>query len=158
VDVSLINLGGNKLDQYTPIHVAVTTSPSGSGTLVTLTTRLVNATPPGQSQFIAGPFPGVPVAYGGYSGLVAANLPAAATDITMTGAGPLAIKSAEGPTWLVAAPVTIPEGTTSTAVVRFQMPGRHGSVMLVPSARIPAEQWTSDGKSFDDSAPTTISW
>ncbi len=158
VDVSLINLGGNKLDQYVPVHVAVTTAPSGSGTAVTLTTRIVNNTPAGESQFIAGPFPGVAVDYGGYSGLVAANLPAAASDITMTGAGPLAIKSAEGPTWLVAAPLTVPDGATSTVVVRFRMPGNHGSMTLVPSARIPTEQWSSNGKTFDDSAPTTISW
>ncbi len=76
----------------------------------------------------------------------------------MTGAGPLAVKGAEGPTWVLAAPVTIPQGTTSTVVIRFQMPGRHGSMTLVPSARIPAEQWTSGGTSFDDSAPATISW
>ncbi len=138
VDVSLINLGGNKLDQYVPVRVAVATAPSGPDTAVTLTAHLVNATPSGQSQFIAGPFPGVPVAYGGYRGLVAANLPAAASRITMTGAGPLAVKSAEGPTWLLAAPVTIPQGTTSTVVVRFVMPGSHGSMDLVPSARIPA--------------------
>jgi hypothetical protein len=158
VDVSLINLGGNKLDQYMSVHVAVTTAPAGSDTDVTLTTRLMNATPPGQSQFIAGPFPGVAVSYGGYSGLVAANLPAPATSITMTGAGPLAIKSAEGPTWLVAAPIVIPDGSASAVVVRFRMPGRHGSMRLVPSARIPTQQWTSDGKTFDDSVPVDISW
>jgi hypothetical protein len=158
VDVSLINLGGNKLDQYVPIGVAVATAPSGSGTAITLTTTLANKTPPGESQFIAGPFPGVPVSYGGYSGLVAANLPAAASHITMTGAGPLAIKSAEGPTWLVAAPVVIPDGATSTVVVHFHMPGSHGSMTVVPSARIPAEQWTANGKSFDDSMSTTVSW
>jgi hypothetical protein len=29
---------------------------------------------------------------------------------------------------------------------------------VVPSARIPAEQWTSSGMTFDDTAPTTVSW
>ena len=158
VDVSVINLGGNKLDQYLPVHVAVTTIPTGADTTVTLTTRMDNTTPDGQSQFIAGPFPGEPVSYGGYRGLVSANLPAQASRITVTGAGPLAVKGAEGPTWVVAAPVTIPQGTSSTVVIRFRMPGSHGSMTLVPSARIPPEQWTSAGASFDDSAPTTISW
>ena len=115
-------------------------------------------TPPGQSQFIAGPFPGVPVSYGGYFGLVAVNLPAAASHFTMTGAGPLAVRGAEGPTWMLAAPVTIPDGTTSTVVVRFEMPGHHGSMTVVPSARIPAEQWTANGRTFDDTSPTTITW
>ena len=158
VDVSLINLGGNKLDPYLPVHVAVTTAPTGPNTTVTLTTRMDNTTPDGQSQFIAGPFPGEPVSYGGYRGLVSANLPALASHITVTGAGPLAVKGPEGPTWVVAAPVTIPQGTTSTVVVRFVMPGSHGSMTLVPSSRIPAEQWTSGVESFDDSAPRTLTW
>ncbi len=158
VDVSLINRGGNKLDQYLPIDVSVTTAPNGPDTTVTMTTRLINSTPPGQSQFIAGPFPGVPVTYGGYFGLVAANLPAAASDISMTGAGPLAVKGGEGPTWVLAAPVTIADGTTSTVVVRFQMPGQHGSMTVVPSARVPAEQWSANGQSFDDTAPAVITW
>jgi len=158
VDVSVINLGGNKLDQYLPVHVAVTTAPTGPNTSVTLTTRMDNTTPDGQSQFIAGPFPGEPVSYGGYRGLISANLPAPASHITVTGAGPLAVKGPEGPTWVVAAPVTIPQGTTSKVVVRFVMPGRHGSMTLVPSSRIPPEQWTSAGESFDDSAPRTITW
>ena len=158
VDVSVINLGGNKLDQYLPVHVAVTTAPDGPDTAVTLTAAMDNTTPDGQSQFIAGPFPGEPVSYGGYRGLVSANLPALASHITLTGAGPRAVRGPEGPTWVVAAPVTIPQGATSTVVVRFVMPGRHGSMTLVPSARIPAEQWTSGGSSFDDSAPRTITW
>jgi hypothetical protein len=156
--VAAVNRGGNKLDQYLPMHVVVHTAPSGSGTEVTLTTTLTNVTPPGLSQYVAGPYPGVPVAYGGYTGLVAANLPAAASGITMTGAGPLAAKSAEGPTWLVAAPITIPQGTTSTVVITFHLPGSHGTMHLVPSARIPAQQWTAEGSSFDDSTARTVSW
>ena len=64
----------------------------------------------------------------------------------------------DGPTWNLAAPVSIPDGTTTTVVVRFVMPGRHGSMTVVPSARIPAEQWTANGRTFDDTAPTTIRW
>jgi hypothetical protein len=158
VDVSLINIGGNKLDQFMRIHVDVSTRQSGSDTAVAMTTTIADTTPPGQSQYIAGPFPGNPAPYGGYSGMVAENLPARASGITLTGAGPLAIKSAEGPTWLVAAPVTIDDGATSTVQTRFVLPGSHGSMVLVPSARIPVEQWTANGRTFDDSVPVTISW
>ncbi len=158
VDVSLINRGGNKLDQFLPVDVAVATTPAGPNTTVTLTARLNNMTPSGQSQFIAGPFPDVPVSYGGYFGLVAVNLPGSASRITMSGAGPLAVKGGEGPAWVVAAPLTIPDGTTTTVVVRFEMPGHHGSMTVVPSARIPAERWTADGRTFGDTAPTAITW
>jgi hypothetical protein len=90
--------------------------------------------------------------------LVAANLPAGATDITMTGAGPLSARSGEGPTWLVAAPITIPQGASATVVVRFRLPGAHGSMTVVPSARIPAEQWTFAGETFADTATKNITW
>jgi hypothetical protein len=158
VDVSLLNIGGNKLDPFMTVGVHVSTRPSGSDTAVTLTTRIANTTPAGLSQYVAGPFPDNPAPYGSYVGMVAANLPAKASHITMTGAGPLAIKSAEGPTWLVAAPVTIAAGGSATVETQFVMPGAHGSMTLVPSARIPVEQWSTDARMFDDSAPVTISW
>jgi hypothetical protein len=157
VGVSLINLGGNKLDQFVPVQVTASTTRSGPDTGVQMTVRVVNNTPAGESQFIAGPFPGVPVSYGGYRGLVGVNLPAAASRITMTGAGPLAVKGAEGPTWVLAAPITVAAGTTSTVHISYTMPGSHGSMAVLPSARIPPEMWTFNGSAVPDSA-TTIRW
>lgn len=158
VTFSLVNLGGNKLDQYVPVRVTVSTAPSGPDTAVTMTARVSNTTPPGESQFIAGPFPGEPVGYGGYRGLVAVNLPASASHLALSGAGPLAVKGAEGPTWLLAAPITVPEGASSTVVVHFLMPGSHGSMTIVPSARIPPEEWTVAGATSADTSPRTVTW
>ena len=158
VGVSLVNLGGNKLDPFVPVRVEVTTRPSGQDTAVTMTTSMTNTTPAGESQYAAGPYPGNPAPYGSYAGVVTANLPARASDITMTGGGPLAVKGAEGPTWAVGAPVTLGQGTSVTVVTRFVLPGHHGSMTVVPSTRVPPEQWTADGKSFDDSAPAVIAW
>ncbi len=156
--VTVLNRGGNKLDQYLPVSVGVGTQPSGTGTEVTVTTKLENQTPDGQSQVIAGPYPGLPVSYGEYTGIIAENLPAAASDITLTGAGPLSAKGGEGPTWLIAAPFTVTQGATRTVVVRFHLPGAHGSMTVMPSARIPAEQWTAGGRTFSDARPEVISW
>ncbi len=156
--VAVVNQGGNKLDQYLPVSVDLVTRPTGSSTEVTLTTALTNRTPGGQSQFIAGPFPGLPLAYGDYSGVVADNLPAGASDITMTGAGALTALGGEGPTWLVAAPVLVHPGATVTVVTRFRLPGTHGSMTLVPSARVPAEQWTYQGAHVTDDRPVTFTW
>ena len=156
--VSLVNHGGNKLDQYLPVSVDLVTRPTGSFTDVTLTTAIANRTPDGQSQFIAGPFPGLSLAYGDYSGIVADNLPAGASGITMTGAGALTALGGEGPTWLVAAPVLVHQGATVTVVTRFRLPGAHGSMTLVPSARVPAEQWTYQGAHVSDDRPVTFTW
>ena len=156
--VAVVNQGGNKLDQYLPVSVDLVTRPTGSSTEVTLTTTLANRTPGGQSQFIAGPFPGLPLAYGDYPGVVADNLPAGASDISMTGAGALTALGGEGPTWLVAAPVLVHPGATVTVVTRFRLPGTHGSMTLVPSARVPAEQWTYQGRHVTDDRPVTFTW
>jgi hypothetical protein len=158
LDVAVVNRGGNKLDQYLPVSVALATRPSGRDTEVTLTSTLVNRTPPGQSQFIAGPYPGLPLAYGDYSGIVADNLPAVARSISMTGGQGLIALGAEGPTWLTASPVVVHQGATATVVVRFRMPGPHGSMTLVPSARVPAEQWTYQGVAVSDDRAVTFRW
>ncbi|HEX7442975.1 MAG TPA: DUF4012 domain-containing protein, partial [Acidimicrobiales bacterium] len=156
--VTVVSQGGNKLDQYLPVSVTVATRPDRSGTAVTLTTTLTNRTPGGQSQFIAGPFPGLPLVYGDYSGVVAENLPLAARDVTMTGTGPVSANGVEGPTWLVAAPLVIHQGGTTTVVVHFHLPTAHGTMTVVPSARVPAEQWTAGGRTFTDERPQTITW
>ncbi len=158
LSVNIVNQGGNKLDQYLAVGVHLTTRPDGSDTALTLTTTLDNRTPDGQSQFIAGPFPGLPLAYGDYSGVVADNLPAGARGISITGTGPLSALGGEGPTVLVAAPLVIHRGDTATVVVRFRLPGTHGTMTVVPSARIPEEQWTAGGRTFTDGRPETVSW
>ncbi len=158
LSVNVVNQGGNKLDQYLDVGVHVAVAAEGADTAVTLTTTLANRTPDGQSQFIAGPYPGLPVAYGDYYGVVADNLPADARDVTMTGTRPLSSLGPEGPTLLVAAPLDVRRGTTATVVVRFRLPGTHGSMTVVPSARIPEEQWTGGGQSFTDGRSRTIYW
>ncbi len=156
--VTVVNQGGNKLDQFLPVSVSLATRSSRSDTTVTLTTTLSNRTPDGESQFIAGPFPGLPLTYGDYSGIVADNLPAGARGVTLTGAGALSALGAEGPTVLVAAPLVIHQGATATVVTTFHLPGAHGSMTLVPSARVPAERWTYGDEQVTDERPVTFSW
>ncbi len=158
VAVSLINLGSNKLDPYVPVHVAVGTSRAGADTAVTLTVTVHNTTPPGQSQFIAGPPPGSDLPYGAYSGLVAANVPGSAMHVTMSGVPTLAVDGPDGPTRAVAALVTIPAGATSTVAVHFVLPGHQGTMQLVPSARVPPEEWQVGPRTVSDAAPADITW
>jgi hypothetical protein len=156
--VNVVSQGGNKLDQFLAVSLHVTTAPDRTGTTVTLASTLANQTPDGQSQFIGGPFPGLPLVYGDYSGVVAANLPGMARDVTISGVGPLSANGVDGPTRLVAAPVIIHRGESVTVVVRFHLPTAHGTMTVVPSARVPAEQWTAGGRTFTDERSQVISW
>ena len=158
VAVTVLNRGGNKLDPYLSTSVTVTTRPAGADTAVTLHVHLANSTPPGQSQYIAGPYPGVDAVAGEYVGLVAVNVPGRARLPTLVSGGPLVTVGAEGPTWVVVSQVHVLAGSSDDTVVTFTVPGRHGSMTVMPSARVPTEQWTMGTRHFDDAAPETVSW
>ena len=67
-----------------------------------------NRTPPGQSPFIAGPYPGLGTTYGEYIGIATVNLPGYARDISIARRHSSVVASGpEGPTLL--------EGATSTS-------------------------------------------
>jgi hypothetical protein len=155
---TVISRGGNKLDQYLSAEVRMRRSSVGPDTAVTMTVHLHNGTPDGESQFIAGPYPGLGASYGEYLGLVSVNLPAAATHRSMSGAGSLAVDGTDGPTWVLASTVDVPRGGSRDVTVRFDLPGHHGSVTVEPSARVPPMRWQAQGQMFDDARPTTLSW
>jgi hypothetical protein len=154
--VGLINRGGNKLDQYVPVSVGLISRAEGTGAQVTLSVHVTNHTPDGQSSYIAGPSPGVPVAYGGYLGYLSVNVPGFATHLTST--GPVVVRGSEGPTGLVATTVNVPQGGSSSFTIRFHLPTRHGVMVVVPSARIPPVTWTHGGNSFVDDHYQVIGW
>jgi hypothetical protein len=154
---AVINRGGNKLDQYLSVKADLTMSTHGSSTDGTLTVKLHNYTPPGQSQFIAGPYPGLGLTYGEYLGLLAVNLPGAARGIHIDGGPPLVAFGAEGPAWVIATPVDVKTGEVVSVVVRFSAPA-HGRLTVVPSARINPVAWRYRGVTHADGVRFTLSW
>ncbi len=155
---AVINRGGNKLDQYLDVRVGLRLVSKGKVTDATLTVNLHNHTPPGQSQFIVGPYPGLATAYGEYVGLLALNLPADSSHVQVQGRPPLAAEGAEGPTLLVASAVDVRQGASEQVVVHFDLPSALGRVTVLPSARLSPVAWTYTGGSATDAAPFVISW
>jgi hypothetical protein len=156
--VSVMNGGGNKLDQYLDVEVSLRLASNGRDKIATLTVNLHNHTPPGQSQFIVGPYPGLDTAYGEYVGLLALNLPADSSHVQVEERPPLVAQGAEGPTWLVATPVDVREGESEQVVVHFDLPSSLGSVTVLPSARPSPVPWTYTGGRATDATPFVISW
>jgi hypothetical protein len=154
----VINRGGNKLDQYLDVRVGLRFVSKGDGTDATLTVDLDNQTPPGQSEFIAGPYPGLGTVYGEYLGLLALNLPAGSSHVQVAGRPPFAVQGAEGPTWLVVSPVDVTEGESMQVVVHFELPSALRSVTVLPSARLSPVAWAYPGGSATDASPFVISW
>lgn len=155
--VALMNGGGNKLDQYMTVKCAVGFSRHGRVTSATLTVVLQNQTPPGQSQVIAGPYPGLGTTYGEYTGFLAVNLPSSASHIELQGADGLVADGPEGPTWLVVASVDVKQTSSERLTVGFDLPSS-GTLTILPSARINPVPWTYPGGSSTDASAFPVSW
>lgn len=162
VMADIINRGGNKLDQYLSETAALRLTPQGGKTEGSLTMTFTNRTPPGQSPFIAGPFPGLGTVYGEYVGIATVNLPGDARDISSPSARSVVTSGREGPTILEGATIDILDGATQHITFNFVLPEAHGSMTVVPSARIGPAIWhvadTSGSTTFEDDKPHTISW
>ena len=158
----IINRGGNKLDQYLSENVSLRLTSSGSQTKGTLTMTFANRTPPGQAPFIAGPYPGLGTTYGEYVGIATVNLPGYARDVSTPSNSSVVTSGPEGPTLLEGANIAINQGATQSITFSFVLPEAHGSMTVVPSARIGPATWhvadPSGTTAFEDSAPHTISW
>jgi hypothetical protein len=158
VMTAVINRGGNKLDQYVTVKAGLDISTRGKESLGTLTVDVRNSTPPGQSQFIAGPYPGLGTVYGEYRGILAVNLPGYASVPHVDGSPPLDALGAEGPTWVIAAPVDVKAGQTQRVVVRFTLPQVSGQIRVLPTARLTPVTWTYRGTTTTDAQPFTLSF
>jgi hypothetical protein len=155
---AVLNTGANKLDQYLSVSAALRLKPAGGSTAGTLAVTLTNRTRPGQSQYIAGPYPGLPAVYGEYLGLVAVNLPGRSTEPRVLVGPTPTVRGAEGPTWLVAVKVDLKPGQSTRLLFGFRLPAEHGSLVLVPTARIDPVTWSENGRYFTDSQTHTVSW
>jgi len=154
---AVVNRGGNKLDQYLTVNVSLRFDRGKHFTDATLSVDLRNQVPPGQSQYIAGPFPGLGTVYGEYTGLLALNLPAVASDLRL-GSGPrLVAIGAEGPAWLLSATADVLAGQQERLVVTFHLP-EHGSMTVEPTARLSPEVWDVAGRRFTDAGPVSVNW
>jgi hypothetical protein len=156
--VAIVNRGGNKLDQYLSVTNDLQIQPESGYRRAQLVITLRNTTPPGQSQFIAGPYPGLGTAYGEYVGVVAVNLPAAASDLDLGVGAPIYARAAEGPAWLLATPVDVKAGASAQVVLTFHLPRGSGSMTIVPAARLTPETWSYQGTTHSDTAAFTLSW
>jgi hypothetical protein len=158
VMTAVINRGANKLDQYLSVDADLAMTTRGKQTMGTLTVHLQNNTPPGQSQFIAGPYPGLGTVYGEYLGVLAVNLPGYSSLPHIEGNPTLYALGAEGPTWVIATPVDVKAGDSEQFVIHFTLPQSSGQVSIVPTARLTPVTWHYRGSTTTDAVPFTLSW
>lgn len=156
--VSVLNRGGNKLDRHLVVRADLRLRSTGSDAEGMLRLVLRNDAPVGAPYYIVGPHPDLPLPEGQYEGLVAVNLPGSATTGTIRDVAELAAAGPDGPTRVLATPVSIMRGEERTLLVPFTLAGGHGSLRVEPSARVPPIRWSSGARSWTDEEARTVRW
>jgi len=151
--VAVLNRGGNKLDYRLSSQAKLTLRP-GRNTEGTLAITLANHADLGDPPYIIGPDPSTGLHPGDYLGFLAVTLPGQATQGRIDGSPPLAVAGPDGPTRVIGTEVLLPAGQSRTLVIHFLLPGRHGSLRLEPSARVPALRGWPRARSCPMDAPT----
>lgn len=155
--LTLVNRGGNKLDWFIDVEVDVSSTATADGIDVVLEVTVHNRTPTGEPRYIAGPTAGTGLDAGDWGGHLGVYLPAAAANAFVDGVpGVLAI-GPSGPTTLIAAPVTVRRGESSTYAVRFDLPAGAGTVDVEPSGRVRPVAWVHGNERWQDRSGRTLS-
>lgn len=156
--VAVLNRAANKLDPFLDVRARLHVDPSGPARGGELRIVMRNETPEGESGYVAGLGQVAGLAPGDYQGLVSVNLPGFVGEITVDGDPPLAAAGADGPTTVVAWQVRIPRGARVTHVVRFRLPQGRGTLVVEPSARLPAVGWEAQGQRWESGGRREVSW
>jgi hypothetical protein len=158
--VSVMNFGGNKLDQF--LHVTSTLSIQSGPNGVSdahLVVDLHNEAPTGLPGYVAGPNPASGAAEGVYQGILSVNVPGAASLPTLKGVAPLVAAGIDGPTKSVAGGYfQVARGQTLQATIDFELPAGAQHVEVQPSARIPPITWHYGHEQFSDTSPERLAW
>ena len=153
--LSVLNRGGNKLDQFLRVTADMTWTEGTGSRRVSVAITATNTTPAGLPRFVAGPFPGLDTEAGEYRGVVALTIPKTATAPAAEGAE-LFLSGEDGPTRLIAVRIALKRGESSSVTLSFDIPTRTDPVVVLPSARVPPVVWTAGGDTWKDRLPHPV--
>ena len=158
--VGVLNVGGNKLDQFLDVDATLSVTPTAGGAHEALITmRITNTAPAGLPSYVGGPYPGLGLSAGEYRGILTVNSPGAGTLPTFQGLSPPLVTGIDGPTKVSAAGyLDIPARTERNVFVRFQLPAGVSSMTIEPSARIPPITWHFGNMTWQDLRPEHVAW
>jgi len=156
--VSLMNIGGNKLDQFMTVKGSIAVDTGGPDTSVAVRLEMVNEAPIGEPAYVVGPHPRSGVGEGVYLGIFAVDIPGAAFDIRLDGGERLVADGPDGPARVVATTVQLERGETRELTVRFRLPEGVSGLRVEPSARVPAITWRSGDVDWVDDHAERVEW
>jgi hypothetical protein len=148
--LSLVNLGGNKLDQFMKVDASVKEDVIASGYDVTVTAKVTNTAPTSGPPYVLGPFNNSGLATGEYDGLLNFNLPQDATGIVFDGQQNEFLSGPDGPTQAIAVQADVKAGQSATYVLHFYRARTAQFTRVMPSARVPATVWHYGSDTWSD--------
>ena len=146
--VSILNRGGNKLDQFLTTSSTLSAKRDTALRRVTVDVRLTNAAPAGLPRYVAGPYPETGLAAGDYLGLLAVTAPLGSGNPQVTGAE-LVGTTQDGLSTVFGSKVLIHPRETLTVAVAFDLPLGWDTIEVLPSARIPPMAWTAGSEKWN---------
>lgn len=156
--VSVMNTGGNKLDQFLTVDGTIGVSSSSAGSDVTVRLELANNAPAGEPTYVLGPFPGTGLGEGVYRGIVAVDVPGVATRVQIEGGAGQAVAGPDGPARVIATTAQLGRGETRAVTVTFRLPEGVDELRVEPSAREPAIEWRAGDQRWIDDHAERVEW
>jgi hypothetical protein len=158
--LSILNLGGNKLDQFLDVEAALSVAEvADGGHQVTVRVELRNDAPAGLPSYVSGPYPGTDLVAGEYRGVVALNVPGVGSVPEAEGLDAVVAAGVDGPTKVTAAgELRLTPGETATVTFRFLVPDGFSDLQVESSARVPTITWHFGRQTWEDSGPKRLEW
>lgn len=139
--LSVMNTGGNKLDQFLKVRSDMTWTPQDGRTHVSVEVQITNDTPArGLPRYVQGPYPGLDAQPGQYLGMVQLTIPRTATSPTTSGAE-LFRSGEDGPSRSLVTKVSLLRGDSTTITFEFDVPDALPAIQVLASGRVPATKW-----------------
>ena len=156
--VSILNLGGNKLDQFLSIDASLSVGERDDGWLVTVHLVVRNVAPDDAPDVVLGPFEGSGLSRGEYAGIVTAQVPGDVESVGLVGGEYGLVRGSDGPSELVGSLLRLVAGAESELTLQFALPEDQRQLVVEPSARVPAIQWTAGDLEWEDDTPKIVRW
>lgn len=153
--LSVINRGGNKLDQFLDISTKLTERKTPQMRHLTAHVTIANNSPTGLPAYVEGPVAELDLAAGEYLGYLTLTVPGGAGNPTSKGAE-IVGTAVDGPTKVIVLKVQIPRGQSLDIEVGFGLTTDWKSINVLSSARIPAVDWTAGARNWRDYEPKRV--
>ena len=153
VMVSMMNFGGNKLDQYLGVDAEIAVASGADSTNVRIGITVTNQAPDSDPSYILGE-----ISPWAYSGILSVDIPGSASDPHLDGTDELVARGSEGAATVVAGKTRLEPGESKTYVVTFTLPPQVTVLDVAPSARYPSIEWRSGSGAWSSGESHHVKW